>query len=188
MKHLMIDLETLGQGSKAPTASVGAVYFDPATGDLGKEFFAKINIEDAHRYGRIDGSTFKWWLQQSDDARLAISSGKAPIDVVLTKFREFCALAHEDVVVWGNGPTFDMTILEHAYETVLRQPAPWKFWNVRDCRTMKDLATSLGMKIDYKAQGTAHRAIDDAKAQARWVSEIWRSLAGAWKQADRPGR
>ncbi|MCD3647960.1 3'-5' exoribonuclease, partial [Escherichia coli] len=36
--HLMIDLETMGKNPDAPIASIGAVFFDPQTGEQGPEF------------------------------------------------------------------------------------------------------------------------------------------------------
>ncbi len=36
--HLMIDLETMGKDPDAPIISIGAIFFDPQTGDMGPEF------------------------------------------------------------------------------------------------------------------------------------------------------
>ncbi|ENB8418003.1 3'-5' exoribonuclease, partial [Escherichia coli] len=36
--HLMIDLETMGKNPDAPIISIGAIFFDPQTGDMGPEF------------------------------------------------------------------------------------------------------------------------------------------------------
>ncbi len=33
MNHLMVDLETMGNGPYAPVISIGAVFFDPNTGN-----------------------------------------------------------------------------------------------------------------------------------------------------------
>lgn len=35
MKHVMLDLETMGNGPRAAIVSIGAVFFDPLTGELG---------------------------------------------------------------------------------------------------------------------------------------------------------
>ena len=35
MNHLMVDLETMGNGPYAPVISIGAVFFDPNTGETG---------------------------------------------------------------------------------------------------------------------------------------------------------
>ncbi|ENZ5980691.1 3'-5' exoribonuclease, partial [Escherichia coli] len=58
--HLMIDLETMGKNPDAPIISIGAIFFDPQTGDMGPEFSKTIDLETAG--GVIDRDTIKWWL------------------------------------------------------------------------------------------------------------------------------
>ncbi|EIN44929.1 exonuclease, partial [Escherichia coli O157:H7] len=41
--HLMIDLETMGKNPDAPIISIGAIFFDPQTGDMGPEFSKTID-------------------------------------------------------------------------------------------------------------------------------------------------
>ncbi|EEQ7504910.1 RecE family exodeoxyribonuclease, partial [Escherichia coli] len=43
--HLMIDLETMGKNPDAPIISIGAIFFDPQTGDMGPEFSKTIDLE-----------------------------------------------------------------------------------------------------------------------------------------------
>ncbi|HCS2693394.1 TPA: 3'-5' exoribonuclease, partial [Shigella flexneri] len=64
--HLMIDLETMGKNPDAPIISIGAIFFDPQTGDMGPEFSKTIDLETAG--GVIDRDTIKWWLKQSREA------------------------------------------------------------------------------------------------------------------------
>lgn len=82
-------------------------------------------------------------------------------------------------MVWGNGATFDNVILGNAYKaTRLRQP--WFFANDRDVRTIVDLGRQLrgiDPKKDLELEGVAHNALDDAKFQVRYVSEIFKALA-----------
>ncbi|HFO9502535.1 TPA: RecE family exodeoxyribonuclease, partial [Escherichia coli] len=68
--HLMIDLETMGKNPDAPIISIGAIFFDPQTGDMGPEFSKTIDLETAG--GVIDRDTIKWWLKQSREAQSAI--------------------------------------------------------------------------------------------------------------------
>ncbi|EOK8605071.1 RecE family exodeoxyribonuclease, partial [Escherichia coli] len=65
--HLMIDLETMGKNPDAPIISIGAIFFDPQTGDMGPEFSKTIDLETAG--GVIDRDTIKWWLKQSREAQ-----------------------------------------------------------------------------------------------------------------------
>ncbi|EOR0757648.1 RecE family exodeoxyribonuclease, partial [Escherichia coli] len=79
--HLMIDLETMGKNPDAPIISIGAIFFDPQTGDMGPEFSKTIDLETAG--GVIDRDTIKWWLKQSREAQSAIMTDEIPLDDAL---------------------------------------------------------------------------------------------------------
>lgn len=180
MNHMMIDIETCGKRANAPILSIGAVMFDPMTGGLGQTFYAAVDPADAFRNGVPDGDTFAWWMQQGDKARAAAVGGKKMLAAALGELIDFGKGRWSNVTVWGNGPSFDMTILEHGFSRVGRE-IPWMFWNVRDCRTVADLAGKRPPKIG--GNGVYHNALDDAKHQALWVSEMWQGLKG--KQVSR---
>ncbi|EJW9338057.1 3'-5' exoribonuclease [Escherichia coli] len=175
--HLMIDLETMGKNPDAPIISIGAIFFDPQTGDMGPEFSKTIDLETAG--GVIDRDTIKWWLKQSREAQSAIMTDEIPLDDALLQLREFIAENSGEffVQVWGNGANFDNTILRRSYE---RQgiPCPWRYCNDRDVRTIVE----LGKTIDFDArtaipfEGERHNALDDARYQAKYVSAIWQKL------------
>ncbi|MDZ4897199.1 3'-5' exoribonuclease domain-containing protein [Escherichia coli] len=175
--HLMIDLETMGNNPDAPIVSIGAIFFDPQTGDMGPEFSKTIDLETAG--GVIDRDTIKWWLKQSREAQSAIMTDEIPLDDALLQLREFIAENSGEffVHVWGNGANFDNTILRRSYE---RQgiPCPWRYCNDRDVRTIVE----LGKAIDFDArttipfEGERHNALDDARYQAKYVSAIWQKL------------
>ena len=175
MKDLMIDLETAGTAANAPVISIGAVYFDRATGELGDKFDGRIDVADALRYGKMSGDTFKWWLMQSQAARDELVSGKHTAEFVLGKFDQFYCKP-KSARVWGNGASFDVTILDVAFPRILNKQPPWKFWDVRDCRTIKDLANSAGHEYQGDRSGTHHGALDDAIFQAEWTAYYWQKL------------
>ncbi|WP_409518162.1 3'-5' exoribonuclease domain-containing protein, partial [Escherichia coli] len=160
--HLMIDLETMGKNPDAPIISIGAIFFDPQTGDMGPEFSKTIDLETAG--GVIDRDTIKWWLKQSREAQSAIMTDEIPLDDALLQLREFIDENSGEffVQVWGNGANFDNTILRRSYE---RQgiPCPWRYYNDRDVRTIVE----LGKAIDFDArtaipfEGERHNALDD---------------------------
>ncbi|EGE6021132.1 TPA: 3'-5' exoribonuclease, partial [Escherichia coli] len=114
--HLMIDLETMGKNPDAPIISIGAIFFDPQTGDMGPEFSKTIDLETAG--GVIDRDTIKWWLKQSREAQSAIMTDEIPLDDALLQLREFIDENSGEffVQVWGNGANFDNTILRRSYE------------------------------------------------------------------------
>ncbi|EOL5369271.1 RecE family exodeoxyribonuclease, partial [Escherichia coli] len=101
--HLMIDLETMGTGPDAQIASIGAVFFDPQTGEMGPVFNKTIDMKTGG--GTVNISTIEWWLQQSSEARTAILTDKIPMDDALLQFREFIDENSGEffVQVWGNG-------------------------------------------------------------------------------------
>ncbi|EEV4178037.1 exonuclease [Escherichia coli] len=175
--HLMIDLETMRKNPDAPIISIGAIFFDPQTGDMGPEFSKTIDLETAG--GVIDRDTIKWWLKQSREAQSAIMTDEIPLDDALLQLREFIDENSGEffVQVWGNGANFDNTILRRSYE---RQgiPCPWRYYNDRDVRTIVE----LGKAIDFDArtaipfEGERHNALDDARYQAKYVSVIWQKL------------
>ncbi|ENE0344457.1 3'-5' exoribonuclease, partial [Escherichia coli] len=101
--HLMIDLETMGKNPDAPIASIGAVFFDPQTGEQGPEFSKIIDMGTCG--GTVDISTIEWWLQRSGEARAAILADRIPLDDALLQLREFIDENSGEffVQVWGNG-------------------------------------------------------------------------------------
>ncbi|WP_415877778.1 3'-5' exoribonuclease domain-containing protein, partial [Escherichia coli] len=175
--HLMIDLETMGKNPDAPIASIGAVFFDPQTGEQGPEFSKIIDMGTCG--GTVDISTIEWWLQRSGEARAAILADRIPLDDALLQLREFIDENSGEffVQVWGNGANFDNVILRRSYE---RQeiPCPWRYTNDRDVRTM----VALGLVMDFDArnvttfEGERHNALHDARYQAKYVSVIWQKL------------
>ena len=178
--HLMIDLETMGTNTNAPIVVIGAVFFDPQTGEIGPVFYIVISLTDAMNTGAVpDGGTIKWWLKQSSEARAAILTDQVKLKDALSRFREFINEYSDEkfVQVWGNGATFDNAILRTSYER-LDIPCPWRYHNDRDVRTIVE----LGKTIDFDArtvipfEGVRHNALDDARHQAKYVSAIWQKL------------
>jgi len=171
MKHVMIDLETLGTTADAVIMSIGAVKFDlesNAIDDAG--FYASISIESNQSYGRvIDEGTLLWWLNQSAEARQVFTEPKQSLDAGLAALSDW--LGHNKRYVWSNGASFDIPMLEHAYRK-LGWEAPWEFWNSRCVRTYKSLPCA-----DRVAKpANDHNALRDAVNQARYVQAIHAQL------------
>ncbi|GKP83313.1 MULTISPECIES: exonuclease [Klebsiella pneumoniae complex] len=181
--HVMVDLETMGKKHNAPIVAIGAVVFDPATGSIGENFYKVVCLESSVNWGAvIDPSTVIWWLKQSSEARSAIVNDDAiPLLDALLQFREFVsdnvAGGSKKAQVWGNGASFDNSILRSSYDCIA-EDYPWEYWNDRDVRTMVE----LGHAINYEPQkaipfeGERHNALADAIHQARYVSAIWQRL------------
>ncbi|HIE9491334.1 TPA: 3'-5' exoribonuclease domain-containing protein [Klebsiella quasipneumoniae subsp. quasipneumoniae] len=181
--HVMVDLETMGKKNNAPIVAIGAVVFDPATGSIGESFYKVVCLESSVNWGAvIDPSTVIWWLKQSSEARSAIVNDDAiPLQDALLQFREFVsdnvAGGSKKAQVWGNGASFDNSILRSSYDCIA-EDYPWEYWNDRDVRTMVE----LGHAINYEPQkaipfeGERHNALADSIHQARYVSAIWQRL------------
>ncbi|HBW2746998.1 exodeoxyribonuclease VIII [Klebsiella variicola] len=184
--HVMVDLETMGKKHNAPIVAIGAVVFDPATGSIGESFYKVVCLESSVNWGAvIDPSTVIWWLKQSSEARSAIVNDDAiPLQDALLQFREFVsdnvAGGSKKAQVWGNGASFDNSILRSSYDCIA-EDYPWEYWNDRDVRTMVELgqAISFAPKTTIPFKGSRHNALADAIHQARYVSAIWqRIIAG----------
>lgn len=181
--HIMVDIETMGKKSNAPIVSIGAVLFDPATGILGETFYKVVSLESAVSWGaEIAPSTVIWWLKQSSEARSAIANDDAiKLDDALLMFTDFVLEnvtgGRKKAQVWGNGATFDNTILRSSFDLACLD-CPWDYWNDRDVRTMVELGKSIGFnpKTAIPFEGDRHNALADAQHQARYVSAIWQRL------------
>lgn len=180
MNHLMIDLETMGNGPYAPIVSIGAVFFDPNTGIGDDDFQVNISLESSMRYrARTDASTILWWMEQGEDARKALFNDTQDLSTALSWLSDFIG-KHSNprfVQVWGNGASFDCVILRNSYSLTGQQP-PWQWWNDRDVRTIVEMGKVIGFdpKRDMPFDGTRHNALDDAIHQAKYVSAIWQKL------------
>ena len=181
--HLMVDLETMGKKPGAPIVSVGAIFFDPASGKTGAEYYQVINLESSMSFGaRPDASTILWWLKQSPEARSAIVvDDTVGLVEALEQFLDFiaenAANGSRTVQLWGNGSSFDCSLLEAAFE-LADTPFPIPHWNYRDVRTIVELGKAVGLnsRYDIPFEGDQHNALADARHQVKYVSAIWQRL------------
>lgn len=186
MNNIMLDLETMGKGSNAAIVSIGAVFFNPLTGELGEEFYERIWLESAAKHGELDASTVAWWLGQSDEARAEINhNDSVGLNEAIRGFSEFVINNTKgsfiDTRVWGNGCTFDNVIIANAYKQLHLQK-PWSYAGDMDVRTIVELGRKLlnfDPKKDMPFEGEKHNALADAIHQAKYVSAIYQKLAEA---------
>jgi hypothetical protein len=177
-RHIMLDIETLGNGSNACIVSIGAVeLFVGQDACIGKTFEVVIDPEDSAQYGEIDASTVVWWLQQRDEARQRTfpPHGTKPLKLALILLGDF--IGNQVSGVWGNGCTFDNVILHNACKKIGLPPL-WSFRLDRDLRTMTWLSEMAGTKpaVPDTASTVAHAALDDALYQAHWLQNILSDL------------
>lgn len=176
MKHVMIDLETMGNTQNSPVIAIGAVYFDPKTGETGEEFYSEISLESCQKSGlEPDASTILWWLKQSDEARSKFYENENALSLsdALDGFSSFMGNFYE-TKVWGNGISFDLGILSNAYSKIGKEK-PWMFWNEMDVRTIVAFDSS-NAKWNTEFSGVPHYALDDAKHQVKYLCEALKNV------------
>lgn len=176
LRHVMIDLETMGTIPESAIVSIGAIVFDPRYSKVSNEtFYRELDWEGQERH--ICPETTSWWGAQSEESRAALY-GLDDLGEVLKELSEWLP---NDCKVWGNGATFDISMLEHAYRQYDIE-IPWKFWNIRDCRTVLDMYESKrgGFNKSVNRQ-LAHNALEDARFQAKYITMMWQRLLGEQK-------
>jgi len=174
--HVMLDLETMGNGSNSVIVSIGAVEFDINTGELGREFYRKIDLKSCLDKGlKINADTLQWWLMQNEAARRMVAEGQgSKIEDALYAFLLFLELlGAKEVKIWGNSVRFDCGILQDAY-TACNYPIPWNFRNEMDVRTLVAFAPEV--KANFPSVGILHDPIADCKFQIGYCTAIWQKL------------
>jgi hypothetical protein len=159
MADIMIDLETCGTGPDACILTIAAQCFDPLVRQPHKQlrsYYARISI-DSQPDRNIEQSTIDWWATQPAAAKDEAfgEEGRIPLAQAL---EELGVLIWQSKHFWALGPTFDATILEHAYKSH-NINMPWKYYSVRDSRTVYSLCPSLNK---YPA---SHHALEDCRRQ-----------------------
>lgn len=173
LTDVMVDLETLGTRPGCSVLSIGAVAFGPK--GLGAEFYVVINRHSCVDWGlEEEPSTIAWWDGRESEAKTVLdhaAEGGLLLPRALEQFTQFLN-NHPGVKLWGNGSDFDNAILSACYH-VTRQDQPWKFYNNRCYRTLKNLWPEI--KLDRV--GTYHHALDDAKSQALHAVQLMRKVS-----------
>ncbi|MFV1943451.1 3'-5' exonuclease [Pseudomonas luteola] len=178
--HVSFDLETLSLRSDAVILSIGAVAFlEKADNTL--DFYRECKTASQMGLRHIDPNTLAWWEGQSEAARRTLEHCKLPecprLGEALVALRDWLNTlsTQGELFVWGNGSSFDVAILEHAYRQWDMQ-VPWKFYNVRDMRTIKDLYERKFGPLVMSRTGTHHNALDDAAYQGKGIKLMMEAL------------
>ena len=173
--HVMLDIETLGQGNFSALLSIGACKFYPGTDGVVDRFQVFVDPESCQKIGmRIDGPTVMWWLapERAAAREKLMQSGieRLSIHDALSGFAQW--YGPDSRPTWGNGAGFDNVIVGNAFK-LAGLDCPWKFWDDRCFRTVKSL--DARRELEPTLIGDAHVAVDDAVHQARWLQAIVRA-------------
>ena len=171
---IMIDLETLDVRPTATVLSIGAVKFNPYGDEIEtpdcEKFYVRVDIDSCDALGlTTSDATIEWWAKQSQEAQEEAFNpeGRVHIRDAMNDLYKFCWGAKR---VWSHGAGFDVVILEHIFSK-LQKSCPWKFWEVRDTRTLYDLGIDPNRPPVLK-----HHALEDAWNQAVGVQNVLNSL------------
>jgi len=179
MKHMLIDLETLGLREELPpgvmpeVVEVGVVIFDPDSGKITEEFSFFPEPDN----GQCSSATVCWWIDLIRAGHPAVWHARRQAKATDT-LKHICmsiiaAWNRNDCqAVWGNDPEMDLSPIEVWMRSLMLR-RPWNYFQRQDLRTLRN---SLRLKAP-KHEGH-HSAIADAKAEAEFASRMLKALKG----------
>jgi hypothetical protein len=174
----MLDIETLATTPNSVVITFGAIRFDPFADDSASyqgntitmdTFYRRIDpasFDDAKF--KIDDNTLAWWSRQSPQVQLEAMTDDDRHDIrsVMLDFHRWCR-SYDNV--WANGPAFDIVILENVCRE-LGRGYPWKYWQVRDARTVYSLVEHS------RPNPSLHHALWDCWSQIVALQSCFRNL------------
>ncbi len=175
MNSLFVDIEALGKTRGCAIVQLGALVFDPATGETAADLQLYIQPEKTDPW-HADLDTLEWHARQGTfphppDIRekLALTAGEA-VDAFLDWLAEAADAGHEIDDIWSWGSTYDFPLLEPYWERYATGgEAPWAYWQPSCARTVWKLAFP-----GVKHAPRPHRALDDCQAG---VADLCAALA-----------
>lgn len=173
-KHFMLDIETLSTAVNAAVLSIGAVEFDPFSGEIKNEFYHELRL-DQQNHRKIDIGTVQWWVKQVTldvkKADIFRHTNTTPVRNALILLKEF--LGDDEKSIWACDPDFDCAILSNLY-VEYQLPTPWKYYEPKSVRTVRELAKLH--KVPMPDQNKIHNSLEDCKRQVEEVVEFNRAL------------
>lgn len=162
---ISIDIETLSTEPDGVILSIGACVVGT---DKTFHYYCAVDLQLV--YGRtISRDTHEWWLTQPrQDFVRELNAGQPRMFLpeALLKLHSFIAdEAGADALIYSKG-FMDIYMLEHAFRQYDLE-IPWKYWNVRDLRTLIEDA-----KIDVKNLPFKNNNAHDALADSLYQAEI----------------
>ena len=160
----MLDLETLSTRPNAVILVIAAIKFNRNNKEekIDREYFyTRIKIDSCLEVGCIiEDETVEWWNKQDEKIRYESleNPDRITLKEALEKFSEWYGNC---TYIWGNGSSFDCTILNESFKRCKIQ-TPWKYYNERDLRTIMDIGKVYSNQLP---QNEKHNAIFDCYRQ-----------------------
>lgn len=170
--NIMMDIETTGVRPGCRVLSIGLVEFD----EKGTIDSLLVHPKLSDQVGVDDGNTMGWWDTQSAEAKSVFADNHIlgeSVEYVYKRIKTFIddlvdarkslsqGLEKVDVCIWGNGATFDNSIVQHMFYAK-GLPIPWNTFGDRCYRT----AINMLGRPSLQRSGVHHNALDDAMYQA----------------------
>lgn len=170
--NIMMDIETTGVRPGCRVLSIGLVAFD----EKGTIDSLLVHPKLSDQVGVDDGKTMGWWDTQSAEAKSVFADNHIlgeSVEYVYKRIKTFIddlvdarkslsqGLDEVDMCIWGNGATFDNSIVQHMFYAK-GLPIPWNTFGDRCYRT----AINMLDRPSLQRQGVHHNALDDAMYQA----------------------
>lgn len=168
VKHLMVDIETLGTNLTSVVTSIAVVPFTMQGGAVPKcdSLIRAMHVGEQLVVGRtVDASTLRWWAKQDENARAQAFLGVHLFSTLLADLRA-CLSQCEYSYFWCKGPSFDAAMLDSLFES-FGEKSPFQYKKWRDVRTMCD-----GVETP-EFEGMEHDPYDDCVNQINHVCRAW---------------
>lgn len=175
---IMYDIETLDVEGSAVVVQVAAVLFNLNKREIVDTVNIHFDFQGQIDSGRsISRDTLLFWLRQPKEAIEAVFfpdhlfNTDDGIRVLLMNVERW--QRDNDVIEhWANGDKFDITVLESLFLDQ-EEETPWKFYELRDLRTIKKYCVPPEFKYSVLAiPRVAHDALSDAMAQCHQYYDI----------------
>ena len=180
--NIMMDIETTGVRPGCRVLSIGLAVFYLVNGEgtIGRTTTIYPSLTD--QAGIDDPSTMDWWSVQSPEARGVFADNHingVTVGKAFELFKEYIQNVVDwhkslndgaekvNVCIWGNGATFDNSIVQRMFEAK-GYPVPWNTFGDRCYRT----AINMLGRPPLVRNGTHHNALDDAIYQAQCLMHV----------------
>jgi len=177
---LMIDWETMSTQTNAALLQLGMCFFDAEdeTEQYASAEFKLDQTEQAAKGRHVSEGTKTFWEREDQALFENLKSGTYSMEDGAILFRNtYAEFAAKGCRVWGNGSSFDETLLRSMLEETMNAHTPYVFWKVRDMRTMLEQ-----WPVEKVVPATKHDGESDAIAQAMTIKKCF-ALAKKTKDA-----